>query len=100
MTSLSNSSVYFDVTAQVIDANTYYMNATIGYNVTVGYMRFTQVFYDPSNFSVSTGNYLYMQELAVTNTATTTFWQYSSTLVTNFMMGLKSFTALNGLCAF
>ena len=100
MTSLSNSSVYFDVTAQVIDDNTYFMNATIGYNVTVGYIRFSQVFYDPTNFSVSTGNYLYMQELVVTNTAVTTLWQYSSTLTTNFIMGLKSFTALNGLCAF
>lgn len=100
MTALATSSVYFDITAQVINANTYYMNATVGYNVTIGWMKFSQVFYDPTNFSVSTGNYLYMQELAVTNTAVTTFWKYSSTLTTNFIMGLKSFSATNGLCSF
>lgn len=100
MTSLSNSSVYIDVTAQVIDSDTYFMNATVGYNVTVGWMKFSQVFYDPTNFSISAGNYLYMQELVVTNTAVTTLWQYSSTLVTNFMMGIKSFSSINGLCSF
>lgn len=100
ITSVFNASIYFDITAQVIDANTYYMNATVGYNVTIGSMKFSQVFYDPTNFSVSTGSYLYMQELAVTNTAVTTLWQYSNTLTTNFIMGLKSFTAANGLCSF
>ena len=100
ITSVFNASIYFDITAQVIDANTYYMNATVGYNVTIGWMKFSQVFYDPTNFSVSTGSYLYMQELAVTNTAVTTLWQYSNTLTTNFIMGLKSFTAANGLCSF
>jgi cysteine-rich repeat protein len=100
ITATANSSIHFDITANVIDANTYAMNATLGYNSTITMLQFSQVFFDSSQFSTSSNKYLYFQEWAITNTATTSFFQYNNALAANFMMGLKSFSATGGLCSF
>lgn len=88
----------FDVTCTVLSTDTYQMYATLGYNSTISILKFTQVFFDTSQFSTTSGKYLYFQELPVTNTAVTTFFQFNSALANNFMMGLKSFSSTSGQC--
>jgi cysteine-rich repeat protein len=100
ITSTSTIPVSFDITCTVLSTTTYSMVATLGYNATITMLKFSQVFFDSSQFSVSSNKYLYFQEWAITNTAVTSFFQFNIALTDNFMMGLKSLSSVSGQCVF
>jgi cysteine-rich repeat protein len=98
ITATSTIPFSFDITTAVLSATTYSMAATLGYSATITTLQFSQVFFDSSQFSLNSGKYLNFQELSVTNTATTSFFTFNNALQYNFMMGLKSFSAVSGQC--
>jgi hypothetical protein len=74
------------------------MNVTFGYNGTIDYIRFSEVFINIGDYSVNSNKYLIFNEW-VNPANASNFYPYNNVLTRNFMMGLKSFKANSGQCA-
>ena len=97
MTAISTSPVELNLEAKVINQSFYRMNASFGYNGTITYMRFSQVFLNMADYSSTSNKYLLSYESTHLGNAPK-FFQFDNWLVKNFMMGLKSFKADSGQC--
>ena len=98
-TSTALTPFYLDVQTTVTSPNNYMINVSFGYKATCTSLSYSHVIFDTSEYNVYGNLYLYFYEWTISNTlATDNYYQLNPILQEDFIMGLKSFTAVSGQC--
>lgn len=99
--SLSTVPIQLDLSYQIQSNTTYSMSLTVGYNVSVTYFSFSQIFYDVGDFNGSTiSPYLNAYEWDITDyQATNNIIHFDSLLINQLIIGLSTFYTNTGQCS-
>ena len=87
-----------DISYTILDAGSYSMTLTVGYNVSIHRISFNQIFYDAGDYVLGSSPYLNAFVWDVTNAlATDNIITVESLILNNqFVIGLATFNAATG----